>query len=394
MRNKHWARGEVPAGEKRKVFGLFMVALLWNALTVPALLALPSELKKGNYAILVILLFAFVGVVLIGLMVYTVVQYLRYGESVLQLATVPGGLGGVLGGAVRTRVVIESPEDVALTLRCSRLITTGSGKNRRTSRKVVWEQTRHGTELLRDEQGLTAIPVEFNIPYDCPETDDSDPDNRVEWDLDVHADVPGVDFQASFAVPVFMIETSNPQQTRESVSVAGEHSAEDFRWIEAAGLRITPVGDDGLMIVVPRCRSWSAVIVLSVLNLVMAGAVALIIAEGIYWALAPAGLFGFFFVYGWLKSVLWHSRFRVEPEQVTLYSGWLGEAHRFTVSPEDVEEIKLTANGAGPSGEIFDLEVLRDGKSHVLASSLPNRDVAERLLRTVKARFHGESFDS
>lgn len=48
-----------------------------------------------------------------------------------------------------------------------------------------------------------AMPIAFRIPGDVQASDDSNPSDQVIWRLGVRAEVPGVDYQATFDVPVF-----------------------------------------------------------------------------------------------------------------------------------------------------------------------------------------------
>ena len=61
----------------------------------------------------------------------------------------------------------------------------------------------------RDYQGMkTAIPIAFKLPITVEPSDSTDANNRVVWRLQVAASVPGVDYAASFEVPVFRSDAS------------------------------------------------------------------------------------------------------------------------------------------------------------------------------------------
>jgi hypothetical protein len=45
--------------------------------------------------------------------------------------------------------------------------------------------------------------VEFQIPSDCEPSDERNPNDRTLWRLTASAKVPGIDYSATFEVPVF-----------------------------------------------------------------------------------------------------------------------------------------------------------------------------------------------
>src|SRR5208282_184574 len=58
-----WAAGRVASGARKGVLLIWIFTLFWNAISAPVVfIGLPVELHKGNYAILIALLFPIVGV--------------------------------------------------------------------------------------------------------------------------------------------------------------------------------------------------------------------------------------------------------------------------------------------------------------------------------------------
>ena len=94
-------------------------------------------------------------------------------------------------------------------------MTTGSGKNRSTSERILWTDEQQAGTGVGD-----AVPVAFYIPNDCRETDSDNADNIVLWRLKVTAKEPGVDDAAQFEVPVFKV-AETPEQIQPSGSLAG-----------------------------------------------------------------------------------------------------------------------------------------------------------------------------
>ena len=145
---------------------------------------------------------------LIGRAIHATLRARKFAGSKFIMSTIPCRLGGKLTGKVETTMQ-EIPKDgVWLTLRCvhvSRRAPTNRG-TRRESTKVIW-YTKQTVGVPGLERGLTGVrvPVEFEIPPD------GEPTGRVrtfvhcEWQLVVTAILPGVDYRADFAIPVFRL---------------------------------------------------------------------------------------------------------------------------------------------------------------------------------------------
>ena len=75
---------------------------------------------------------------------------------------------------------------------------------------MLWEdQQTVMHELLDDQAEISAIPVVFQIPADCRPSDDRDASDKTLWRLITSAKVPGIDYSATFEVPVFTTAQSD-----------------------------------------------------------------------------------------------------------------------------------------------------------------------------------------
>ncbi len=202
-----WAAGRIVSSSLDRVTMLVVLAfaVFWNVISAPLWFQLPGEIiDKGNRWALLGLLFPAVGLFLVGWAIVLVIRWRKFGESVFQMVSVPGVIGGQLAGVIRTPVKVRPEDGFHFTLACIRKIMTGSGDDSSTSEEAVWEDARvvaHG--LLDDLAEGSAIPVVFPIPYDCRPTDESAPRDQTVWRLKVTATVPGVAYAATFEVPVF-----------------------------------------------------------------------------------------------------------------------------------------------------------------------------------------------
>lgn len=207
-----WAAGRLEHSDRKAVRWAWLGSATALLLAVPIVISTAQQLQSGGSLSLDALwLFPIAG--LAGYAGYKTRVYRKQGVSVLALEAVPATVGGTLQGVLYTRVPFPADSRVTLKLQCLRSVTTvrsstdTEGQSTSTSSTKVttmWEAQAHqvpGPGHWEDTP-RTAIPVSFSIPphaEPCAEMFRA----RVFWVLEASADVPGVDFRASFEVPVF-----------------------------------------------------------------------------------------------------------------------------------------------------------------------------------------------
>ncbi len=218
MHRKNWASGRIKDSNLGTAIAISIFALIWNGISWTAVIGLISEgtLEKEPAAYFVFL-FPLIGLGIIWGAVYQIIRYRKFGSSVFELAEIPGVIGGNLGGLVLTKVNLQPASGFHLTLRCIHKWTTGSGKNSSTHRETLWESEQVlKEEAMPEDTTRSALPVLFFIPYTCRETERISSRAEIYWELEAKADLPGADYKATFIVPVFKTEASNPDATAES----------------------------------------------------------------------------------------------------------------------------------------------------------------------------------
>jgi hypothetical protein len=191
-----------------------MVLLL---VSVPILLQLRSELTgRGNYLALIGLVFPLLGLGMAVQWVLTRLRQRKFAGLRLSLPAIPVPLGAKLSGRIEGDFQLPPGVEVELVLSCVRSYVSGSGTDRPRWQTVLWQDKRTAAALAGGPR-LTAIPVEFTIPYDARQTDSRNRDDEIFWRLRAAAGAPGLDFQCAFIAPVFQTPAGDPRLTIAAV---------------------------------------------------------------------------------------------------------------------------------------------------------------------------------
>lgn len=214
---QQWANREVTCNGKSGLWFLWGFTLIWNLISLPAVIAIPGELDKGNQLILMVLLFPLFGVIMLAWAINTTRSWRRFGQLRLMLDPYPGRLGGQVGGTLTLPLAYNSQQRFPVILQCLRSYETGSGKNRSRRETVIW-QTTGLAHTKPAPAGGTLLAVCFDVPADLPASETYSSDYRF-WRLDLHADLPGVDLQRQFEIPVF----ATPEPAHTALPMSSQH---------------------------------------------------------------------------------------------------------------------------------------------------------------------------
>jgi hypothetical protein len=208
-----WQKPFIDSQSKTTAIGLWIFAIFWNAISIPAAWIILHDAHREKAANL-ILIFPLVGGLMLWGAIYQTVRWRKFGRTRFVPSQIPGAIGGYLGGVIEVPARVMPVADARLMLKCVCRETRGTGKQRRTTEVVRWE---HEENIAREKWvsgfGGTSIPVLFYIPATCAATDDSDSNNEIVWRLSAEVAVPGVDFATTFKVPVYVTgETAPPPE--------------------------------------------------------------------------------------------------------------------------------------------------------------------------------------
>ena len=199
-RDLHGSAGRIKSTDRLSLIASALFALVWNGISWTVIFMAGSKIMRDSSpAKWVVLVFPVVGVLLLGVAGYSFLKWLKFGNAILDLASVPVPVGGALEGTIKLGRLLRCPAGIAVQLGCVRRIRNCSGKNSSTQEMLLFESE----QQLPDPGNTDAIPILFAIPADAPETAVANPANQVLWRLTAKAKLPGIDLAETFVVPVF-----------------------------------------------------------------------------------------------------------------------------------------------------------------------------------------------
>jgi len=380
-----WNQGRIKTSGSVQFLFPLIFAFFWNLVSMPLAFLLPREiLFHDNKLALIGLVFPLVGLGLIVWAARAFIHWKKFGDSVFEMSTFPGVVGGQLAGRVLTSVDIQPVAGFDLTLSCLHRVTTGSGKNRSTSDRLQWQEVRHiDRETLDYDPTRSSIPVAFAIPYEAEPTEERDADDETLWRLEVDAETPGIDYSAEFEVPVFRTADSRPDiEPEESVWSTEAPEQDTLAELSHENIGKEWLHEGGFALTFPAARHKAAAWGLTLFTLIWTGLTALLthLGAGLFFSI----IFGFFNLLLFLGMLdLWLERRRVEcrPEELVLSGGILGLGKTRHIPRSRITGIK-PVRGMQSGKKLYYRIVVEteDGKSHVAATKLGNLSLARRVI--------------
>lgn len=390
-----WVKGQIRDSNLATLIGVAAFAALWNVISFPIAGLMVSEMfENGNWLIAIALLFPLIGVGLLAWAGYLFMQYRKYGESVFEMAEIPGVIGGKLAGVIRSRVHMQPDEGFLVRLTCVQQRTEGSGKNRRTVEDILWQDDRvvHRS-LTEDDFSQTVIPVLFGIPYTSTASTTSLSEPRIRWKLNVSAAIPGVDYSASFDVPVFKTPESDPNFELDEAPIKAYSTPSDPDLIlRKAGVQKTYEAT-GVRFHFPAARRWLFAFWMSFMATVWGGVVVTMLTLNIP-ILFPIvfGLFELLFIWLAIDAWLYASTVEVSSDGISLSSGLLGLRGTRWISADSIRRLEAERSGSSGKSVYYNLKAYLANNSKVtLAKHFDTRHLADSILSQIEAELRPKS---
>jgi hypothetical protein len=384
-----WASGRIQDSGRRSVVFAWIFAVFWNLVSLPAgYLGVQTALEKGEHAALLGLLFPIVGA---GLLVWAIrasIRFKKYGSSHLQLSTIPGVVGRTLAGTVSVPGALVAAGDFLSTLSCVHQVTTGSGKSRSTSEDVLWQEERRVQGVAsRNPTGMvTNVPITFRIPSDLRPSDSSNTRDTVVWQLRVSAEMPGVDYDSTFEVPVFHTAASGEPLTREEEQLTRDPLA-DLPYQQPPGSRILVTNNRrGTEILFPAARNPGVAVGSTLFLLIWCGAIVLQVYFDVPTVFPVIfGLFGSLILIGVLDLWMEVSRVTIDAGTLTVATGYLYPGKERSLPGSEVAEVAAMIGMRSGRTPYYDIVVRRkNGKKIRAGRSIRDKREAEWLAGTIR----------
>jgi Protein of unknown function (DUF3592) len=225
--NDDWQTATIRSGSRASMWGAWIFAALWNAISAPIpFLAWREIVERHNYLVFIALLFPLVG---IGLLIWAIrrtLEWRRFGAAPVTLDPFPGSIGGHVGGTIDLNLPLDPAAKFRVTLTNIHSYETGSGDNRSRSEKAKWQDA----VVAHAEPGGrgTRLSFRFDVPEGLHVSDTERDDSYYLWRLDLKADMPGTDLDRSYEIPVFATgQLSRLLPERDIESARAEQDAID-----------------------------------------------------------------------------------------------------------------------------------------------------------------------
>lgn len=388
-----WAAGRISSSDGKLAWFVTFFAVVWNGACWPIAILFWFDDQVARGAKVTVALFPLVGSGIAAWMIYLWLRRLQWGRSEFEMATVPGVLGGPLAGVVHAPAGIMPEAGFKLRLVCNKTTRTSSGGKSSSSTEAIFEREQTIYQQTAGNDGTsTVLPVKFLVPFDLPASDDD-----VSWILEVSAATLGVDYFASFEVPVFKTKTSSGAVDEEAAFEAVEEQGPtDLRTTVA---RLNAVLDEELperrIIRFPMGRNVGMAAFTGLFALVWGA-----ICVGLYLSEAPrifpivGGLFGLLIAYGAVRTCFGSGGLTYSSRGIEYARRCFGLGRTHEIPRGRINAIHVEKSGTKWGVTAF-RKIVADTKDgeHTLVSEIARADDAERLAADIRrvVELDGES---
>lgn len=206
------------------------------------------------------------------------------------------------------------------------------------------------------------------------------------WRLQLWADVPGIDYDSHFEVPVFRTSASDQPLSADEERITEDPLAESG-YQQLADSRIVVTSNRrGTEVLFPAARNPGAATSLSLFLLLWIGCIALQIhfqAPLVFPVIT--GMFGVLIFIGVLDLWLGVSRVTVDGGRLTVATGYLFPAREQTLVAAEIRDVTAAIGMQVGSAAYYDVAVVRkNGRKLKVGHSVRNKHEAEWLAGTIK----------
>ena len=378
--NDEWANRRISDESRAGVVPLWVVATLWNAIAWPVLLFVPEVREKGKQTILIALPSALIGVALLIAAVRATLRATRFRPAAFVLDTLPAPIGGALRGRMEVPYAALASAS-SIVVRITSTVRVRGGKS--TTESILWQdEVEIAPGSIAHTSDGVVIPIDIAIPADAEPTDTSDSANTRQWRLTVDTELPGIDYSATFPIPVFRTAASDLGAPRTLQTPAAPPRVMSCR------VEQTP---QGLRLHFPPFRAKSIAIARLLFGLLLAGAVVVMARAG-----APlvfqivAGLFALLLLWASLDPLFGSRMLLITPGEITIRKRILAWESETRIARDDIDAVELrieTQQMAGQLQPLYEVKLVVANRRRVSAAiSIRSKREAEWVAAQLRRR--------
>ena len=382
-----WASGRVNSNVRSSTIGAWVMAVLWNLVSSPLYWIVPHEAPRRGPVVLIGFLFPLAGIYLLVRAVRLSLELHEFGRTYFQMDSVPGVVGRELKGAIHVRFPHTPDHGIQLNLSCVNRVVTGSGNSTSTTENILWrgESTLTAGQLYAGP-AETIIPISIHIPRDGRPTQKFDARNSIFWLLEARADVPGVDYEDTFEVPVFHTE-KNPNQAEAGNEETAEETAIQAQ-PQFCTVRVQQTAE-GTEFYFPAARNKGFAFSVTFFTALFGSITGFIVH--VHAPIIFPIAFGFFtllLLYISVQMWLETTDVVIGNSTLKLRDGWFGRGRVQEISLADISAIdfRITAQQGGGTGTpYYDIELRqREGSKITLGHTLRDKQETEWLVQEMR----------
>jgi hypothetical protein len=389
---KDWAASRAESKDLTSATLLWVMAGVWIFASLSLIfLTARKPGQDSSHTGLIALGFCLPGIILAAVALRATIRRKRFGETYFEFGSLPFSPGKTVKGTIHLRFETTARHGVDLTLSCVRQIITGSGKNQSTNRLVLWQSEANVPQqaLTPGPMGDAAIPVNFVVPSDAYETNHDEPRDQVLWLLHAQADVPGVDYQDDFEVPVFRLTplgTTVPAAasfggSQPEAAPAFQSDASDVAAPENPKVVVSNGPTGGTAFYFPPLRNPIRALVLLLIAVAFSA-----LAYGLHYVKAPwvftfvFGVISLLLIYAFVQSALGSFRVEVGGGKLRVSRALLGVSSTREFAFSEIDKILAVTSsqqGTNPNNASYALRLqTKSGRKIVLADAIDKRQEA------------------
>ncbi len=342
-RREAWSssRLESQTGGRPPVLFLWAFAIVWNAFSWLAAIEAARGNATGDTELAP--LFPAIGAAILALTIYVTLQHRKWGRSQLELLTRPGVLGGSLRCVLHASPALAQADALEVSLDCC------GPEAAEGNFQLIGHLWHHEVRVPRSRFQLgaeTRVPLDIRLPYGLPESQANRTGDDAVWLLRLHAKLPGIDFEASFDLPVFKTSESSPEEEGSRVEaprLTSPPASGAVTALPGSKIRVRRYGTIGTEFVFGMFRNPWLGLFTCVITVLFCGMVTAIrYAEGPGFFLVAFSAATLILAYSSLDTLFGVTRVRVERGRIRVTHGPCGFGPTRTLELHEIERIRVT----------------------------------------------------